>query len=337
MVALLVFAPSAFGSYSPTLVITRHVDAASGDSTVDIALSQSAADDPTARLQVLSPFALEPLAAPGSQVGTFTGSALLGGSVTALDGPLVADDPTSLVARDFAKACTGTESHTAVWRLDLVPADLLVYVDAAPAAFSELAATSFQLCSPPGLEFLTATFHLGSVFQPIPHYEFLKFSSLWTAINTPREGGAVQTQSLDRWLVGTTFSAKVVRKTRTVRHKKVTDVYYSYFVRLRGSMSAGCCTSQRAIVVGDNGEEIPVALAGGEFSTLQPLPRTTVYRAVFASDPGFLEDPWTCTPLLPGTRCGTITFGAIHTTTWDVRVVRPKLTHRRIRNPRLLR
>ena len=334
--ASLVFAPSAFGSYSPTLVTTRHVDAASGDSTVDIALSQSSADDPTARVQILSPFALEPSPAPGSHVGTFSGSALLGGSMTRLEGPLVAENPTSPVARDFAKACTGTESHTAVWRLDLTPADLLLYVDASPAVFSSFAAASVEFCLPPGLQFLAATFHLDSAFQSVPEYRFLKFESLWTAIHTPALGTAVETQSLDRWLVGTTFSAKLIRKARKVRHKKFTDVYYSYFVRLRGSMSAGCCTAQQAIVVDDNGEEFPVGLVGSDFSTLQPLPKTTVYRAVFRSEPAVLEGPWTCTPLLPGLRCGTITFGAVHATTWDVRVVRPKLRHKRIPNARLL-
>jgi len=243
---------------------------------------------------------------------------------------------------DLTPTDDGDLDDRIVWRLELtadgqpVPDMLWVFVDGLsltrPGPFSEFAATSLQLCMPFSIELVTATLHLGPVFQRVPRYGLFRFESLWTAINTPYgESGAVETQSLDRWLVGTTFSAHRVTKTRRVRHKRFTDVYYSYYVRIRGSASAGCCRGILAEIFGQ-GEVTPVPLTDGSFSTTEPLRETTVYHATFSTEPAVLEDPWTCVPLLPGMRCGTITFGAFDATTWEVRVVKPKLTHRRIRN-----
>lgn len=334
MVASLVLAPAAFGSYSPTLVITRHVNARTGASTVDIGFSQPSDDEATARIQVLSPFMREAVA-PGGSVGTFLGSALVGGRMVSLAGTITADDPAS----PTVETCPGSGRPDAAWRLDL-SADgqplrpLWIGVD---AGSSESAATSLELCAPAELKLVDATFRLGAVFRSVPVLSTpFKFDTMWTAIGTPVEGGAVQTQSLDRWLVGTTFSAQRVRRARKVRHKRFTDVYYSYFVHLTGSQSIGCCRAQEAIVVTDRGGVIPALFTDGSFAVLQPLEGTTVYHAEFASDAGLLTDPWTCTFAFPGTRCGTVTFGAVETTSWDVRVVRPKLAHRRMPNARLL-
>jgi hypothetical protein len=349
----LAFAPVAFGSYSPSLSITRHVDSLSGDSVADIGFSQPLGNQPTARVQILSPFPIEAglILSPGNRIGTFEGSAAIEDRVAALAGTLTSDDWTSPAMREAAGKCTGTDRHSSVWRLDLtedgtpLSDPIWIFVDALPLTppgpFSDFAATSLQLCIPFDIDLATATLHLGPVFQRFPRYTFFRFESFWTAINTPYrsqtnpavdEAGAVQTQSLDRWLVGTTFSAERVTRTRRVRHKRFTDLYYSYFVRIRGSASAGCCSDTRAAIFSGDEETTPVSLSNDSFTTLQPLAKTTSYRAVFSRQPVVLEAPWTCVPPLPGMRCGTITSSGYTATSWEVRVVRPKLRHKRIRN-----
>jgi hypothetical protein len=330
-VAALAFCPVALAAYSPSLSITRNVNALTGDSTVDIAFSQPSADVPTARLQILSPFALEPglWNVPGQRIGTVDGS---------VEGTITVEDQTRSEVKSAAQQCTGSDVHAAVWRLDRESRPLWIFVDGIAAMpFSDFAATSLQVCFPFGTKLSTATLHLGEVFQRFPEYRLLKFGSLWTAISTPYasdtsatvdELGAVETQSFDHWLVGTTFDATRVTKTRRVRHKRFTDVYYSYFARIRGSVSAGVGETAVTIFEGDRSAFDPPML-NGSFSTTLDLSKTTTYHAVLRRAPGVLE-AWTCVPPLPAMRCGTITIGGFNATSWDERVVRPKLVHKRI-------
>jgi hypothetical protein len=367
--AALAFSPAALGAYFPSLSVTRNFNVATGDVVVDIGFSQTNADDPTARVQILSPFGLAPELgqSPGTQLGTFDGSVAAGaleGATVPVAGTMTAEDPTNANVTAAAKDCTGAESHTAVWRLDLkaagqsVPAALRIYVDAlATGPFSAFASTSMQLCPPPvpvsaentlGIKLLSATLHLAGVFSTPPTApEILRFSAMWTAVNTPYASdtssevdvpGTVQTQSLDRWLIGATLSAKRQTKTRRVRHKAFTDVYYSHFARLSGSVSAGCCPAPNVDIFAGEKKVVTAATSevDGSFSTTLKLSKTTTYRAVFSRQTAVLGEPWTCQPALPlGSAtmpCGTITQGGFTAKTWEVTVTKPKLTHRRIRH-----
>jgi hypothetical protein len=366
----LAFSPAAFGAYSPSLSITRNLNLATRDVGVDVTFAQTRADDPTARVQILSPFEFEPGLdqSPGTQLGTLDGSVSIRGIATApVTGTVKAEDAANGEVMAAAKECTGTASHTAVWRLSVgaagqtVPDALLVYVDTIVAPpFSEFASTSMQLClphpsvAPLGIKLLTATLHLRNVFSTFTPHEFLRFSSMWTAINTPYASdtrsdvdvpGTVQTQSLDRWLVGASFSATRHRRTRKVEHRTFTDLYYSYFTTLRGSVSAGVPAEAKVEIFAGEKKvaEVTTDAYTGSFTWRIDLAKTTTYHAVYTR-PAFAvlpesrppEGPWTCQPALPlgsaTMMCGEIIFGGYQATTEEATVTKPKLTHKRVKH-----
>src|SRR5215217_5965254 len=202
-VAALAFASVALAAYSPTLTITRHVDAAGGSSTTDIAFAQTDADDPTASVVIYAPvgFTATLNQAPGTQIGTLEGSVVAGalaGATVPVGGTIGVGDPTNATLRAAAKQCTGSETHNAIWLLNVtaagqsLPAPVPVYVDQISAPpFSTFASASIQLCLPHpsvatlGIKLLSATLHITNALAP----PAAPGAYRWTAVNVPYNGG----------------------------------------------------------------------------------------------------------------------------------------------------
>ena len=350
------FASSAFGAYAPKLVITQ-TDEATG-----IKYSQTNADDPLAKVQILVPagFSGNFAQAPGSNIGSLTGSVVAGafaGATVPVAGTIVAGDPTNAQLMATAKACTGTETHQAIWLLNVtaagqsLPAPVPLFLDAVSTPpFNAFASASIQLCLPPPplasfqIKLLEASLFVGNtlnIFQPPSAAAQYR----WTAINTPynadnsaNAAGTVETQGIEASPVTSTFNAKLVTKTRRVKHKRYTDIFYSYSARLTGSVSAaGSTVSGATVDLMSGSTKIGETTTGsnGAFATTLPLKKTTAFHAVFNEAESSVAGG-SCVPPLPlgptTMPCASVTQGGFTETTLEKRVVKPKLTHRRVKN-----
>ena len=117
----LAFASSAFGAYAPKLSITR------SDEVTSITFSQTDADDATAKVTILAPagFSGGFVQPAGTNIGTLDGSVVagaFGGATVPVAGTIVAGDPTNAQLMAAAKVCTGSETHAAIWLLNVTAA-----------------------------------------------------------------------------------------------------------------------------------------------------------------------------------------------------------------------
>jgi len=363
-VAALAFASVTLAAYSPTLTITRHVDILGGSTITDIAVAQTAADDPTAAVAIYAPagFSATLNQPAGTQIGTLEGFVIAGafaGAQIPVGGTVATEDPTNAAVMAAAKGCTGTETHTAVWRLHVtaagqtVPEPVRMYVDAlAGTRFEAFASTRLQLCLAPapvspvntfGIKLLTATLHMTGIFSPPAAPGAFR----WTAANVPyasdssstvNVAGSLETQSIDPTPVAASLSAKLVTKTRRVRRATRTYIYYSYFAKLtglarRGGQGAAGATVD--IMVGDQKVATKTTNANGSFSLTRKLTKTTTFHAVYSQQASPVSGA-SCQPALPFGNtvmpCGVITQGGFSATTANSTVRKPKVTVRVIKN-----
>jgi hypothetical protein len=353
----LAFVSSALGAYAPKLVINQ------SDETTAIKYSQTDADDPMAHTTILAPlgfsgnFALT----PGTTIGTLEGSVVagaFGGATVPVAGTIIAGDPANAQLMATAKQCTGTETHTAIWLLNVtaagqsLPAPVPLFLDPASGPFAAFSSAAIQLCLPPPpaasfqIKLLEASLLVGNtlnIFSPPSTAGDYR----WTAINTPYSGttpnlaGTVETQGIESSPVSSTFNAKLVTKTRRVKHKRYTDIFYTYSAKLTGSLRAADHTVAGASVDIMSGEtKLASTETGsqGTFTMTRPLKKTTSFHAVFNQDESAVSGG-TCVPPLPlapgvDMPCASVTQGGIEQTTTEKRVVKPKLTHKRIKNKR---
>ncbi len=142
--------------------------------------------------------------------------------------------------------------------------------------------------------------------------------------------------------MGAAFTAKRLTKTRRVKHKRYTDIFYTYSVRISGRLTAGGHAVGGATVDIIAGADTKVAEAttsdNGFFTKTLKLSKTTSYHAVFNKDPEPVLGA-SCVPplpLIPGVDmpCASVTSAGQHATSEEQRVVKPKLTHRRVKNKR---
>jgi len=353
----LAFASSALGTYAPKLMITR------GNEFTDITFSQTDADDPTAKVQILAPagYSASLSQAPGTQLGTMGGSVIagdFGGATVPVAGTIVAGDPSNPALQATAKQCTNAEQHAAIWLLNVtaagqsLPAPVPLFVDPVSGTFSPFGSVSIQLCLPPPplaafkIKLLEATLQIANDINLIGPPTSAG-SYRWTAINTPYKGdnsvnpaGTVETQGLDGTPVDPGLTAKRITKTRRVKHKRFTDIFYTYFVRLSGTIRVGGEPIRAATVDIFADDPRPFDETGtndgGAFTQTYRLTRTSSYNVVYSRDAAVLAGG-ACVPqleLLPGVvmPCVSVSRAGFSASSEEVRVVKPKLTHRRVKN-----
>jgi hypothetical protein len=348
----------AFGAYAPKLLITQ------ADETTNITFSQTNADDPTARVQILVPagFSGGFTLPPGTNVGSLTGSVIagaFGGATVPVAGTIVSGDPTNAQLMATAKQCTGSETHAAIWLLNVtaagqsLPAPVPLFIDPVSVApLNAFASASIQLCLPPPpqasfqIKLLEASLLVGNtsgIFSPPSAPGTFR----WTAINTPyganntaNSAGTVETQAIEASPVNSTFTAKRITKTRRVKRKRFTDIFYTYSVRLSGTLQAGGQGVAGANVDIISGTDTKVGTATtnsrGAFSRTLRLTRTATYHLLYTQE-GQVQSGASCVPqlfIVPNVPmpCVNVTGGGIIDTTLDRTVVKPKLTHRRVKN-----
>jgi len=355
----LAFASSAFGAYAPKLLITR------SDEVTSVKFSQTDADEATAHVTILVPpgYSGNYVQAPGTNIGTLQGSVIagaFGGATVPVAGTIVAGDPTNAALMATAKTCTGSETHAAIWLLNVtaagqsLPAPVPVFLDPTTGGPYELfSSTSIQLCLPPPplatfqIKLLEASLDVGNtlnIFSPSTSGQFR-----WTAINTPYKGindnsvnlaGTVETQAIEAAPVDASLTAKRLTKTRRVKHKLFTDIFYTYSVKISGKLQAGgepVGGANADIVAGTNTKVATVQTNdNGAFTKTMKLTKTTSYHAVYTNGAQTLSGG-TCVPplpLAPGVNmpCASVTQSGLVATTEQTRVVKPKLKHRRVKN-----
>ncbi len=349
-------ATAALAAYSPSLTISRTV-AASGDTT-DITFTQTAADDPTATVVIYSPigYSLTLNQANGTQIGTLDGSVVagaFGGATVPVAGTITVGDVNSTTLQAAAQQCTGTKTHTAIWLLNVtaagqsLPSPVPIYVDLTTTLpFSAFASASLQLCLPHpsvaafGIKLLSATLHVKGVLAPPATQGAFR----WTAVNVPWKPdtaavnllGTIETQAIDPTPVTATLSAKLVTKTRKVKHGKHLDLVYSYFAKVGGQVrqgNEGAAGANVDIFAGDQKIATATTNQNGSFSKTFKLTRTTGYHAAVSLKSSAVVGG-SCTPPLPfgssDMPCGTITTVGFTAESGSRTVKKPKLTHKRV-------
>lgn len=353
--AFLAFTSTALAAYSPKLTVNRTVEA-SGTTTMDIGFSQTDADDPTASLVIYAPvgYTVALAQAVGSQIGTVDGSVVagaFGGATVPVAGTVTVGDASSAALQAAAEQCTGQKVHTAIWLLNVtaagqsLPNPVPVYVDS-PPLISAVGAASLQLCLPHptqasfGIKLLSATLHISGVFTP----PATAGNFAWTGVNVPWQDstqanllGTVETQSVDPTPLTATISTKLVTKTRKVKHKTRTDVFYSYFAKVGGQVrrgTGGAAGVSVDIMVGDQKVATATTNQSGSFSKTLKLSRTTGFHLVYTLAATALPGA-ACNPVLPlggqNMPCANVTSGGFTVTTGERTLKKPKLTVRHIK------
>jgi hypothetical protein len=358
VVVLLVFASTALAAYAPKLTVNHTLPAGAITSTTDIGFSQTDADDPTASVVIYSPVGYtvalnQPV---GTQIGTLDGSVVagaFGGATVPVTGTVTVGDRTNTNLTQAAEQCTGRQSHDAIWLLNVtaagqsLPNPVPVYVDLTTTLpFSAFASASLQLCLPHpsqaafGIKLLSATLHMTGVFTgPATAGNFA-----WTAVNVPWKDstqanllGTVETQAVDPNPLTATITAKLVTKTRKVKHKTRTDIFYSYSAKIGGQVrqgTAGAAGVSVDIMVGDEKVATATTDQNGSFSKTLKLARTTGYHLVYTLAATALPGA-ACNPVLPlggqNMPCANVTSAGFTATTGERTVKKPKLTVRHIK------
>ena len=350
-VAALTFVAVASSAYSPTLSVKRSVSPAS--ISTDVTFSQTQADDATARVVIYVPIGSSATLdqAVGTQIGSLEGQVFAAdlAAVVPVAGSIVVADKSSAQAQTLATACTGKAAHDAIWTLNVSAAgsNLAVpaYVDRVTLPFAS-ASVTFCLSHPSQVVFkirlLNATLHLANVFASpaaAGPYRWTAVATPWEATNVATNNEAtVETQAIDRTPVSASFSAKRTTKTRKVKRKGGTDIFYTYFAKLTGqARQAGQPAADASvnIMVGDKRVATTTSNANGSFSATLKLTKTTTFRAVISKDS--TSSTATCDPrlLFPGTTipitCSGVTEGGFTVTSGDVTVKKPKLTVKHIK------
>jgi hypothetical protein len=356
--AALAFSSVAMAAYSPSLIITNEVNSGTGQTSTGFGYNQTNADDPLAHVQFLAPagYSVTLSQSPGTQIGTVEGSVFageLGGVTVPIAGTIVVGDPTSTQLQAVAKQCTGANA-TVIWLLNItaagqsLPAPVPVFVNPITSGMtSAFASASMELCLPPPplatfqIKVLQAIAHVNGVFAPPATAGEFR----WTAVNTPYKAdnsvnlaGTIETQAIEQRPLNATITTKRITKKRTVKKKAYTDIFYSYSARISGQVLVGGQPAGGVPVDIMSGEDklmTTTTSTTGDYSATLKLKKTTTYHAVAtrASTPVVGASCIPPLPLGPTTMpCGNITSGAFAITTGERTVVKPKLTHKRIKH-----
>src|SRR5439155_3948476 len=237
----LVFAGSAFASFTPKLLV-KNATTAAGSGGVTITASVAQTDDPTAAVTIYVPTGYQASTPnPGTKLGDVQATAQaadLGGAILPLTGELDAVDPKNF---ETQQAQCGVTTVAATWDLHLTAAgqtlDVPVFIVQTAGTETALGQFKLQICLPPpdvpagtpgraafGAKLLSAVFTSNAFTNP-PATGDYRWRGLWTPY-TPRTGspnaaGSVETQSLVRIPTQLTVTAKkkVTAKKVKVRGK----------------------------------------------------------------------------------------------------------------------
>jgi hypothetical protein len=259
--AALATAGSAWASFAPKLSVKP---ATTPNAGVTISASVGQADDPTARVSIYVPAAyqVDTSAAPGTKLGTVTGTASaadLNGAVLQLQGELDVIAPNAT-----AQAQCQVPTAAATWDMHLQAAtttlDIPMYVvkNAGPEATA--GAYKLVVCLPPpdvpttnparavfGAKLLSAVFTSSAITNPTTSGEF-RWPSLWTPYiptkGTPNAAGTVESQALVRSPAAVQIAGvtrKRVAKTTTIKvhGKKVKHTTVSTVIGYKVSVTEG--------------------------------------------------------------------------------------------------
>jgi hypothetical protein len=222
----LVFANAAWSAYEPNLLVTSQRHTLGAPTTLFIGVSQTAADDPTAKIDISVPagYSENLTATPGTRIGDVAATVILRGAGNAevdVEGQVVAESPASHTVNQCAPG-----AHTAVWVLTVTlagtPIRVPIYIDdvtTVPGVSARI-----QLClagpigTPSNAQLLSALFSVNNVFtNPTARATHL-WSSLFTPYNPgspfPNPPGTVEARAIAPLPVAVTMTAK--RKGRVV-------------------------------------------------------------------------------------------------------------------------
>jgi hypothetical protein len=265
----LVFAGSAFASFTPKLLVKNATTAGASGATITASVAQT--DDPTAAVTIYIPNGYQVgTPNPGTKLGDVQATAQaadLGGAILPLTGELDAVDPKNFATQ---QALCGVTTAAATWDLHLTAAgqtlDVPAYVVATAGSEQALGQFKLQICLPPpdvpqgtpgraafGAKLLSATFGASALTPPTTAGEY-RWRSLWTPYtpNTgkPNPAGTVEVQSAVRipTQIRLAVTKKKVFKTATVKGKKVKTLWTAVLVN--------AIVSENAAPVGD----VPVTI-----------------------------------------------------------------------------
>jgi hypothetical protein len=185
---------AAWAVYTPRLVIAGTSHALNANNTLVIGVSQTANDDPTAKITINVPEGYQETLtqAPGTAIGVVAGTVILrgaGGAEVNIQGAVRADDPNRYLDPALNQCDKPAPvRHTAVWVLDVTiagnPFRVPIYVDDVTNVPGVSARISLCLAgpvgTPSGTQLLSAAFSVQGVFRNPSSAKPYTWSSLMT-------------------------------------------------------------------------------------------------------------------------------------------------------------
>jgi hypothetical protein len=326
--AVLALASTAALALAGNALATQKLSVTQSATALTIKVTQAQTDRQPAKISIYVPsgYTINASAAPGTKIGTTTGSIFARDANIPL--PLSGDVVVAPPSTNAPGCATGT--HLAVWILDLQVAgqriQLPVHVDATAGAEAGLGAYKLVVClapddvpqgtpgrSPNGARLLEALFTVNSIFT-VPAGQ-----SVWKAITTPYlasvgapdVAGTVETRAV----VGTgavTITAKVTKAKRTVRFAgKVTQA---------GAAVAG---AQVSLLVNGKARFRARTTAGGNYSVVLKKTgkkATTSFQARVTVAERDITSTGCASPSLPGVACVNATASAFTAVSRIIRI-----------------
>jgi hypothetical protein len=326
--AVLALGSTAALALAGTALATQKLSVTQSATALTIKVTQAQTDRQPAKISIYVPsgYTVNASQAPGTKIGTTTGSVFARDANIPL--PLSGDVVVAPPSTNAPGCSTGT--HLAVWILDLQVAgqrvQLPVHVD--PTAGAETALGSYKLVvclgpddvpqgtpgrSPNGARLLDATFTVNNIFT-VPAGQ-----TVWKAITTPYlasvgapdAAGTVETRAI----VGTgvvTITSKVTKKTRTVR--------FTGRVTQAGAAVAGAQVS--LLVNGRNRFRARTTAAGNYSVVLKKTGKkaTTRFQARVTVAERDITSSGCASPSLPGVACVSATASAFTAVSRIIRI-----------------
>jgi hypothetical protein len=326
--AVLALAGTAALALAGNALATQKLSVRQTTTSLTIKASQAQTDAQPARISIYVPtgYTLNASAAPGTKIGTTTGSVFARDANIPL--PLQGDVVVAPPNTNAPGCATGT--HLAVWILDLQVAgqriQLPVHVDQTAGAEAGLGAYKLVVClapddvpagtpgrSPNGARLLEALFTVDNIFT-VPAGQ-----AIWKAITTPyapgigapNVAGTVETRSFVS--NGTvTIASKVTKAKRTVKFTgKVTQA---------GAAVAG---AQVSLLVNGKSRFRARTNAGGNYSVVLKKtgkPSTTSFQARVTVAERDITSAGCATPSLPGVACVSATASPFTAVSRTIRI-----------------
>jgi len=283
LVALAIAGP-AWAVYRPALVVVAQNPAPAKKTTVLIGVAQTAADDPTLKIQVYAPLGyLANLTQPvGATIGDVEGDVILrdlGGAIAPIKGTVKVDNPQAHLTDPCAPGL-----HQAIWSLNVTiagsPLTVYLYVDTITSGpEAAFASVKIQLClagpigTPGGAQLLDAFFDINGVFTNPTAGGYRVWRSTFTpyipGTPNPNPAGTVEAQA---------FAPSAVSVKLKVVSGKRGRITISGRLLVQGSPFAGADID---LYIGNKkvGRTLHTNRSG-RFTTRRRIKRKTAFRAL---------------------------------------------------------